>query len=348
MSDPALDIFQTMLGRLRVSVTHACQLRCKFCHREGISSHWMPIHMQPSTFERVIQAFDQLGGREIDVTGGDPLVHPDIQLVLSHLQGVRAHRALCTNGLLLNRVAPQLEAGYIDEVKLSVHAASDSVGKELLGRAWSIDRLQSAIRMVRDLGVDVTMNFSVTSDNWQEFDSVLESSIEHDTNLLVIDLIGTRWDASQARLYNASTDPIIARLKNQGTFLETIKDRTGCQLRVFTSPSGRRWAVKDVRNGLLFTGMCQGCKVKSVCGEGVFVLRLDAEGKFRPCLLREDLERLYSIDDMDVPTLKEVMLYHIKEMMRVPFTFDPGTSIYAGLRHSSLSGPGSPRRGERT
>jgi molybdenum cofactor biosynthesis enzyme MoaA len=303
--------FNQMLGRLRVSVTHGCQLHCTFCHREGIASHWQPIHMRPQTFGRLVQAFQELGGREVDVTGGDPLVHPQVGELLNNLAGARLHRALCTNGLLLSRVDKQLRRGYIDEIKLSVHASTDAIGKNLLGPAWSASKIEQALQIAHDTALRVTMNFSVTSENLAEFDAVLDKSLKYSTDLLVIDLISTKWNLDQAGLSDTSSSIVLSRLAQLGRPVGVTQDRTGCALRRFEGPDGQRWLIKDVRNGLFFTGMCTGCTVKANCGEGVFVLRIDSKGTWRPCLLREDLAEQVSLDDLSVGELRNVLSVHI-------------------------------------
>ncbi|MEH0985967.1 radical SAM protein [Micromonospora sp. CPCC 205556] len=324
----ALGRFNEMSGRLRVSVTHACQLRCKFCHQEGISDHWQPIHMDPVVFGRVVDAFCALGGKEIDVTGGDPLVHPRIIEVLEHLADRNIHRALCTNGLLLHRVRKPLEQGYIDEIKLSVHASSDSVGKELLGAAWSEKQMDAMLGLARDVGVAVTINFSVTSENVQEFEMVLQKSLAMRTNLLVIDLIGTRWDLQQRGLRETSTNAIVSRIAALAEPAGVVHDRTGCRMTRFTSPTGNLWMVKDVRNGLLFTGMCNGCQLKQRCGEGVFVLRIDSRGTFRPCLIRPDLEVRHNIGSYGPETMRDAMAQSLTGMMAEPCRVEAGVSLY--------------------
>jgi molybdenum cofactor biosynthesis enzyme MoaA len=284
--------------------------------------------MRPETFERLVLAFEELGGRQLDVTGGDPLVHPRIGELLDRLTSRQLHRALCTNGLLLHRVESQLRRGCVDEVKMSVHASTDTVGKELLGAPWSADRVNQAIQLAMDSGVRVTMNFSVTSSNLAEFDSVLMKSIKFGTDLLLIDLISTKWDVDQSPLNGASNSPAVARIVELGSYEGVVADRTGCQLLTFTGPSGQRWMVKDVRNGLLFTGMCQGCTVKDRCGEGVFVLRVDSQGNLRPCLLREDLTEREDLDHLSVEELKSMLADQAARMMVHPFEVSAGSTIY--------------------
>lgn len=326
----ALDVFNRHVGRLRVSVTHACQLHCLFCHQEGIENHWRPIHMPPTTFSAMLSAFSSLGGREVNVTGGEPLVHPHISELLSILSGFDGYRALCTNGLLLERVADLITPSSIDEVKISVHAQDDIVGKQLLGRAWSKEKLGRGLEFLAVAGVNFTMNFTVTSSNRHELVSVLDLAEEFGGNVLIIDLISTRWNPEQRGLGRVEFNEAERLVRGRATHLQRMVDRTGCVMDRYVRPDGRFITIKDVTKGLMHTGMCAGCSVKDRCGEGVFVLRADAERTLRPCLLRRDLERRDLNVDVDdsVGNWTIRLRDMIEFMMASPVTTSAGESIY--------------------
>lgn len=323
----AVDVFNRLSGRLRVSVTHACQLRCRFCHREGIEDHWQSIHMPVATFERIVAAFEQMRGQEINVTGGDPLVHPNAREILKATGAFSGRVCLCTNGLNLPLVADELARGYVDEIKLSVHASEDTVGRELLGNKWSGVAVRRGLAIAKEVGTPVTMNFSLTGTNRREFEAVVELALAFDTNLLVIDLIGTRWNLSQRGLGAVDTNELLDVIARHATPAGMTHDRTGCRMRMFETTTGRRWAVKDVRNGLLFTGMCNGCQVRHRCGEGVFVLRVDAHGILRPCLLRADLAIATDFEHLTVDGWMEALRAELQVMMEPPHQVSAGVSL---------------------
>ena len=128
-----IDRFNHMEGKLRISVTHACQLQCQFCHREGIDPHWVPVHISLNYFRDLIKAYSSIGGLYIELTGGEPLCHPEIQNLVEIGSSRRRHLIICTNGLLLNKIQTQLEAGLVHQIKLSLHSTSNSsVSKRLL------------------------------------------------------------------------------------------------------------------------------------------------------------------------------------------------------------------------
>src|SRR5688572_2479825 len=95
----SVERFNAMQGKLRVSVTHACQLRCRFCHQEGIDRHWASVHMAPAYFRTLLSTFTQLGGQYVELTGGEPLMHPYFANLLREASLYRRHICVHTNGL---------------------------------------------------------------------------------------------------------------------------------------------------------------------------------------------------------------------------------------------------------
>lgn len=78
MDDPTTALFNDQ-REARILITPACNYRCVFCHREGItdtpSTRWRPSE------EETIKLIDQVlvaGGRDITLSGGEPLIHKDL------------------------------------------------------------------------------------------------------------------------------------------------------------------------------------------------------------------------------------------------------------------------------
>lgn len=280
--------FNTLAGRLRISVTHACQLKCKFCHQEGIQNHWQPIHIDVPFYSALVEAFAALGGKEINLTGGDALVHPQINELIDIAFGKVEKVAVCTNGLLLHRILDRVSK--VDEIKVSLHSFLSGDQSDLLGKAWKPQQVINNIKSALNVGANITLNFTLTAANIAELNDLVQFAYDHKTNILLIDLIDTRWQRASEALGKQSYARGIAALSAFAKEIEPISDRTGSVMRVFDPGNGRKWMIKDERFGVLFTEMCNGCTKQQQCGEGVFVLRVDAEGVFRPCLLRPDLE----------------------------------------------------------
>lgn len=108
---------------LRISVTDRCNLRCVYCMpEEGVK--WMPRGdiLTDEQITRVVEAGASLGVRHIRLTGGEPLVRPQLYRLVEQLKGVDgiATVSLTTNGVLLAQQLPQLHQAGLDGVNISL------------------------------------------------------------------------------------------------------------------------------------------------------------------------------------------------------------------------------------
>jgi hypothetical protein len=95
---------------VQLEITHACNLRCPLCdHRISTSSY---AFLSRGEYDWIAACLGSFRGkvRRVVVTGGEPLLHPDLGLILASLRRdfPRARILVRTNGLLLNRLATQL------------------------------------------------------------------------------------------------------------------------------------------------------------------------------------------------------------------------------------------------
>jgi MoaA/NifB/PqqE/SkfB family radical SAM enzyme len=143
-------------------ITYRCNATCSFCD----------IWEKPSpyvTIEAVTQNLNdlkKLGVKVIDFTGGEPLLHRQIDQLLTLAKERKFITTLTTNGLLYPKYAQKLK-GKIDMLHLSL----DSLVKEEhdAGRGVAcFDQVMESIRVARSLGERPDILFTVFEQNvWQ-------------------------------------------------------------------------------------------------------------------------------------------------------------------------------------
>lgn len=88
--------------RLTVAITTKCNLRCEHCWVECEGVEGRSINAPTSGIQRLIEEFVDIGGEEICLTGGEPLMHPDLPQILSFCQNINLKSIhLQTNATLL-------------------------------------------------------------------------------------------------------------------------------------------------------------------------------------------------------------------------------------------------------
>lgn len=309
--------FNSMQGKLRISLTHACQLKCRFCHQEGIEPHWRPVHIPLGYFEAVLDAYSHIGGSYVELTGGEPLVHSRISDLVRLANAPDRHVTVCTNGLRLERILPELQSGCVQLVKLSLHAtANSSNAKWLLGPGWDFERVSENISRTIDTGTRIQLLFTLTQQNAANLPKLLDLTLKWGVDLQLVDLIQARNKDSTLTLGYLGGEVFEEHVRTRAFFERTVSDRTGATLKIYRTREGATWELKDAHYGLFHSRMCDGCSLRAICGEGVYALRVDAAGGFKPCLLRQDLDVTTSTDPIDTQQITLTIGNLISRMMK--------------------------------
>ncbi len=118
-----IDSFGREIKYLRLSVTELCNLRCRYCMPEdGVCKK---SHAQMLTQEEMlmaIRAAASLGITKLRLTGGEPLVKPNIVSLCRGAAETPGIRELCltTNGTLLPKLARPLKEAGVDRLNISL------------------------------------------------------------------------------------------------------------------------------------------------------------------------------------------------------------------------------------
>jgi GTP 3',8-cyclase len=328
--DRNLAEFNERNGRLRISITPSCNLACTFCHTEGNQDHGAPKYMDPSTFENLVSTFEDLGGREVNITGGEPLLHPALTRILSSINNRSFRTTVSTNGFPLKRIISSAQTYDIDQFKISLHTTqSDQRAKALLGRAWNYQLLKTNIQGIRERGYSVILNYTLSNDTFADLSSVIESSIELGCDLKIIDLeemahapyhnFGRLPSFFQERVISPSR--AISTIERFATFDEAMNKQTGSTLFRYRTPEGTIILLKNPTEGRYLTDMCIDCSKKDICSEGIFALRVNTNGTYIPCILRQDTN-IQSPDSYEYPVsnVRDTMSKAIQQLMTGDFT----------------------------
>ena len=165
---PCLDPLGRPIHDLRVSVTDRCNFRCPYCMPAEVFGADYPFLHDPQLMAadelmRLLQVFVALGVQKVRLTGGEPLVRPDVPELIRRLKqdlGV-PDVALTTNGWLLERAVPALQAAGLDRVNVSVDSLRPETAGRLNGRKLSPERVLQAVDAAAAAGLRVKINMVV-------------------------------------------------------------------------------------------------------------------------------------------------------------------------------------------
>jgi cyclic pyranopterin phosphate synthase len=158
------------LGRplrdLRISVTDRCNFRCNYCMPKEVFNADYPYlpHSALLSFEeitRLAQLFVGHGVKKLRLTGGEPLLRKNLEILVAQLaqlrtpEGTPLDLTLTTNGALLARKAQALKDAGLNRVTVSLDGLDDAVFRRMNDVDFPVDEVLEGIDAARAVGLGV-------------------------------------------------------------------------------------------------------------------------------------------------------------------------------------------------
>jgi Fe-coproporphyrin III synthase len=280
---------------LVLDVYSRCNCRCMMC------DIWKRDAARALTFEdlsRQFPAIERLGVQWVVLTGGEPLMHPDLFRLCDALRSRGIRITLLTTGLLLERYAEQVTA-KIDDVIISLDGPRE-IHNSIRGVKNAFDLLASGIRAIRkhhpsfSIAARSTVQrancafLSGTVGAARELGCDSISFLAADTHSSAFDHHAPFDNLDEIRL---STEDI-ARLSVE---IERVIDSGECGGFVAETPEKLRRIANHARWTL---GL--GDPVAPRCNAPWVSAVMDAEGFVRPCFFHAPIGRLGAGDALDI------------------------------------------------
>ncbi|MGV9365139.1 pyrroloquinoline quinone biosynthesis protein PqqE [Amycolatopsis sp. NPDC003731] len=158
---------------LLAELTHRCPLHCPYCSnpveltaraREMSTEDWLSVLSQAR----------ELGVLQVHLSGGEPLLRPDLPALVAHAHGLGCYVNLVTSGLgLTSSRLDDLVARGLAHVQLSAQGATRERADRLAG-AKAHDRKLSAAELVKAAGLPLSLNVVLHRQNHDQLAGIIE------------------------------------------------------------------------------------------------------------------------------------------------------------------------------
>jgi cyclic pyranopterin phosphate synthase len=150
-----VDGFGRLHTDMRISVTDRCNLRCTYCM--PIDARFRPREELLSFEEiaRVVRVAARQGIRSLRLTGGEPLMRSELDVLVRQLAGIPGidDLALTTNGLLLAEQADRLRRAGLQRINVSLDTLREEVF-ERIARRGGLDRVLGGLAAAKQAGFE--------------------------------------------------------------------------------------------------------------------------------------------------------------------------------------------------
>jgi len=133
IDEPIADNFKKKLvpqpdrpAEVAIEATNQCNWGCSFCFHKNRRENEAQNYLRVEHFKRAIVSIKDFGVRRLRLTGGEPLLHPNIYELLRLAKAADMYIILNTNGKLLNRDNIQTITERVDGLELPVISSSHS------------------------------------------------------------------------------------------------------------------------------------------------------------------------------------------------------------------------------
>lgn len=255
---------------LRISLTDNCNLRCFYCMPEQEYAFAPPSKlMQPHEIVEIAQTFVEQGVTKIRLTGGEPFVRKDADIILEGLAQLPVELTCTTNGVRADTLLPVIKAANFSSINISLDTLDAQKFHKITGRDL-FNRVRSNIDLLLKEGIRCKLNVVVMKGlNDDEILDFVDLTKERPLEVRFIEFMpfsGNKWTSNQVFTLNE--------------IKEVIKQRYAIH--------AQAGDIHDTAKRFQITGHQGSFAVISTMSEpfcaGCNRIRLTADGKLKNCL----------------------------------------------------------------
>lgn len=264
------DNFGRPIKNLRISITRRCNLNCIYCHREGNIN--ASDEMTADEIVRVVRVCSKFGISKIKITGGEPMLREDLAEIIQKITSISGVDEISmTTNAAIETDWDNLKNQGLKRINMSLDTLDRGKYMRLISSKISIEKIIINIKKARSTFEVVKLNMVVMKGiNENEINDMIKFCSDNGIVLQLIELIESDKDFFSKYFYDLSG--IEKELANKADKIITRK----------FMQNRKKYIVGDAEIEIVppmhNTEFCKNCTR----------MRITSDGKFKPCLLRND------------------------------------------------------------
>ncbi|HEY7676040.1 MAG TPA: radical SAM protein [Candidatus Methylomirabilis sp.] len=159
--------------------TAGCNLECVHCRRLDVAHEMMRSDLSTAEAYRLVEQIAEVGNPILVLSGGEPLIRPDILDIARHARSRGLTVSLATNGTLVtSKLARAIQAAGIARVAVSLDGARAETHDQFRRQLGSFHRALEGIGYLRWAGVPVQINTTVARHNEAELEAIHDLAVD--------------------------------------------------------------------------------------------------------------------------------------------------------------------------
>ncbi|AZR74385.1 hypothetical protein BBF96_13910 [Anoxybacter fermentans] len=259
-----------------LSITDYCNLKCKHC----FGDYGQGSQMSFDRVAEIVQQLKEVGVFEVSLTGGEPLLHPDLYKIIELLIDSGINIQICTNGTVITDEFIDIVKQYKNHfLRLSISIDGIPEVHDRIRGTGTYNKIMSNIKILQKHNIDFGFNLVLNNLNvWtiKEFLNIMYDRGIHRGSFSPIKPVGRAKNTSlnfrKGNKFNTDwKEMVINEIKN-------FAHKTGNNQFLYghlITPEGK--VTQPVGDNLM--GFLQAKR----CGAGIINASIAADGKVLPC-----------------------------------------------------------------
>ncbi len=153
--------------------TKGCNLKCKHCYANA--GKFAPDELTTEQKKKLVDQLDRAGVVALAISGGEPLVAPDLFEIAKYAHDKGMYVSLATNGTLITpAVAQKIKNAGVEYVEISLDHSNPKIHDEFRGVEGAWEKTVEGIKNCVSAGVLTCIATTVTKYNYDDVPKMVE------------------------------------------------------------------------------------------------------------------------------------------------------------------------------
>lgn len=266
---------------LIAELTYRCPLQCPYCSNP-VEMARNKTELPTKTWLSIFKEARELGVAQLGFTGGEPLLKPDIDVLVRESSKMGFYTNLITSSVGMTREKLEtFKKDGLDSIQISFQAENRELNDKIAGKN-SFKQKMDMIKLVKEYDFPLTLNIVLHRHNIDNIESILDICVESQADY--VEIANTQyhgWAFKNQKQLLPSKEQVEYALKKTNEYKEIYKDKPNFI-----------YVIPDYLDGK--PKPCMG-------GWGQNVIAISPEGSVMPCLSAKILPEIelpkYEIDN---------------------------------------------------
>ena len=231
---------------LLAELTYRCPLHCVFCYNP-VDFARQTAELSTDDWLRVLREGRALGAVQLGLSGGEPLVRDDLEVIVAEARRLGFYSNLLTSGVgLTAERAEALKAAGLDHVQLSFQDSTREMN-DFLSHTKTFALKNRVAKIIKDQDWPMVMNVVIHRLNIDHIDRII--GMAHEMGAEYLELANTQY-YSWAYLNRAQLLPTHAQLIEAEAVTDRWRAKLGDAMKIFfVAPDYHEGRAKKCVNG---------------------------------------------------------------------------------------------------